>query len=197
MLSFLVCQYGILYHFAGIQITFCEKKFGKPIKISYSRKYIKRDVLFWELMDNVSFQTTLFLCIWSMFFAQSNSISPGYISFSLFFILLFPLHFPLPLPFSFPWPFSLLSPYTSFSALLIPSSKRFSIVGFTATRYSWRLAQVNLIVHHHNLIHFLNFLPKQIQCPKCFVDCQYHLPCHYLLYPTMQIFHHFQFLYLS
>ena len=48
----------------GIQITFIDKKFDKPIKISYNRKYIKRDVVvFWKLMDNVSFQTTLFLYI--------------------------------------------------------------------------------------------------------------------------------------
>lgn len=43
--------------------TFINQKFDKARNISYSRKYTKRDVVFWELMDNTSFQTTLFLCI--------------------------------------------------------------------------------------------------------------------------------------
>ena len=70
----------------GMQITFINKKFDKPIKISCGRKYIKREVVFWKLTDNVSFQTTLYLSIWSMFFPQSNSVSPG--SISAFFIFL-------------------------------------------------------------------------------------------------------------
>ena len=51
----------------SIQNTFVDK-FDKQAKISYSRKYIKRDVVFWKLMDNVRFKTALLLCIWCMFY---------------------------------------------------------------------------------------------------------------------------------
>ena len=70
----------------GMQINFINKKFDKPIKISYNKKYIKRDVVFWKLMDNVSFQILLLLCIWSMFF-------PNQIQFH---------HVPLPFLYFFP-----------------------------------------------------------------------------------------------
>ena len=93
----------------GIQITFIGKLFGKPIKISYCRKYIKMDVVvvFWKRKNNVSFQIILFLCIQSMFFFYSSPIKssfpravwfPSFFCFFACFFFFF-FSFPFPLPF--------------------------------------------------------------------------------------------------
>ena len=92
----------------GMQITFINKKCDKPIKISCGRKYIKRDVVFWKLTDNVSFQTTLYFSIWSMFF------SPIKFNFTRFDFCFFYFPWIFVLLFSFPLFFSLLFLFTSF-----------------------------------------------------------------------------------
>ena len=66
-----------------IQITFIDKRFDGTIKISYSNKYIKGDVAFWKLMDNVGFQTLLFLCIWNQI--QIPPIKFSFTRFNFFF----------------------------------------------------------------------------------------------------------------
>ena len=79
---------------SGIQITFIDKKFDWPIKIIYWRKSIKRYFLFWQLMDSVMFQTTLFLCIWSI----SSPMKFNFTRFDFFFFG-FPLLFTFYIPF--------------------------------------------------------------------------------------------------
>ena len=132
-------------------MTFLSKNFGKPIRISYNRKYFKRDVVFWKLMDNVSFQTAFFLCICNMFFAQSNSISPCLNLFLCFFPCFFFCLFLCLCPLLF------LCIFVCFF-LLLPSQ----LHCYLLPKFNWLLAQVNLMVYHQNLINFLNFLPIQI-----------------------------------
>ena len=74
------------------------------------------------LETDVSFQTTLLPCIWSI------SLSPikfKFTRFDFFFFVFSLLSFSFFFPFSFHLPFSLFFPFTSFSALLLPSSKTF------------------------------------------------------------------------
>ena len=87
----------------GIEITSINKNFDKTIKISYSRKYIKRDVVFWKLMDNVSSQYTLVFYISSMF----HPIKFTFNRFDFFF-LAFSLAFSLAFFFSFAFYFEFL-----------------------------------------------------------------------------------------
>ena len=100
----------------GIQIIFIDKKFNKFIKISWNRKYIKGDVVFWKLMDNISFQTIVFLSISSMFLSP---IKFNFTKFDFFFFA-FLLAFSYVFSFSFS-PFFLCIFFFAFSIYLLLS----------------------------------------------------------------------------
>ena len=93
----------------GMQITFINKKFDEPIKISCRRKYIERDLVFWKLTDNASFQTNVVPQHMEYFFFP-NQIKFHQVRF-LWFFFYFPWVFPS--FFSFPLLFSLVFLFTS------------------------------------------------------------------------------------
>ena len=121
----------------GKRITFKDKKFGKSIKISYSKAYIKIEVVFWKLMDNVSFQTTLFLCKRSMLFSPFKSnisrFDLFFLAFCLTFSFVFSFSFVLFLYLTYLFAFCFYFLF-SFATTYFLS---FSIVKFSRT---WQLA---------------------------------------------------------
>ena len=109
-------------------------------------------IVFRSLMNNISFGTTLFLCILIMFFSQSNSISPAlffFLCFNFDFFLCFFLYF---CHFFLFLPFSLFLHPSQFRYFLLSNFFQWPDFQQHDTRL---LVQVKLMFHHQNLINFL------------------------------------------